>query len=132
MLSCTEEGMCVGVGGFMFWQILPSIFDFWKVVTYIYIYRVIIKVKKIFFLKTFRRKSSICIYIYIYNKFITSWTSMFNETVWEILLPSLGLIKHDVINLLYYEHWTDKQIYIYIYIYTIYICDTKSAQILQK
>ena len=25
MLSCTEEGMCVGVGGFMFWQILLSI-----------------------------------------------------------------------------------------------------------
>ena len=25
MVSCTEEGMCVGVGGFMFWQILPSI-----------------------------------------------------------------------------------------------------------
>ena len=25
MLSCTEEGMCVGVGGFIFWQILPSI-----------------------------------------------------------------------------------------------------------
>ena len=23
MLSCTEEGMCVGVRGFMFWQILP-------------------------------------------------------------------------------------------------------------
>ena len=25
MLSCTEEGMYVGVGGFMFWQTLPSI-----------------------------------------------------------------------------------------------------------
>ena len=25
MLSCSEEGMCVGVGGFMFWQILLSI-----------------------------------------------------------------------------------------------------------
>ena len=25
MLSCTEEEMCVGVGSFMFWQILPSI-----------------------------------------------------------------------------------------------------------
>ena len=25
MLSCTEEGMFVGVGGFMFWQILPFI-----------------------------------------------------------------------------------------------------------
>ena len=25
MLSCTEEGMYVGVGGCMFWQTLPSI-----------------------------------------------------------------------------------------------------------
>ena len=24
MVSCTEEGMCVRVGGFMFWQILSS------------------------------------------------------------------------------------------------------------
>ena len=33
---------------------------------------------------------------------------------WEILLPSLGLIKHvhDVINLLYYKHWTGKWKYI--------------------
>ena len=48
---------------------------------------------------------------------ITSWTSMLNETVskdTEILLPSLGLIKHihDIISLLYYGHWTDKQKYI--------------------
>ena len=42
---------------------------------------------------------------------ITSGTSMFNETVSkdteiEILVPSLGLIKHvhDMINLLYYGH----------------------------
>ena len=33
---------------------------------------------------------------------------------WEILLPSLGLIKHDVINLLCYEHWKDKRKYIHI------------------
>ena len=48
---------------------------------------------------------------------ITSWTSILNKTVLkdtEILLPSLGLIKHihDMINLLYYGHWTDKQKYI--------------------
>ena len=43
------------------------------------------------------------------NEFITSWTSMFTETVskdTEILLP------YDMINLLYYRHWTDKQKYI--------------------
>ena len=66
MLNCTEEGMCVGVGDFMFWQILPSIslyvwflegFDLYMIYIYIYIY----------------------IYMYIYNKFITSWTSMFND-----------------------------------------------------
>ena len=33
---------------------------------------------------------------------------------WEILLPSLGLIKYDVINLLCYEHWKDKRKYIHI------------------
>ena len=50
MLSCTEEGMCVGVGWFMFWQILPFIslyvwflegFDLYViyvVLSYIYIY----------------------------------------------------------------------------------------------
>ena len=50
VLSCTEEGMCVGVGGFMFWQILPFIslyvwflegFDLYViyvVLSYIYIY----------------------------------------------------------------------------------------------
>ena len=52
MLNCTEEGMCVGVGGFMFWQILPSIsldvwflvgFDLYIIFTYIYIYICICK-----------------------------------------------------------------------------------------
>ena len=63
--------------------------------------------------------SSVLLYIfmYIHNEFITSWTIMFNEAVLkgtEILLPSLGLTKHihDMINLLYYKHWTDKQKYI--------------------
>ena len=42
-------------------------------------------------------------YIYIYCR---NWEILF----WEILLPSLGLINHiyDVINFLYYKHWTDK------------------------
>ena len=37
------------------------------------------------------------------------WCLM-RELFWEILLPSLGLIKHvhHVIKLLYYKHWTDK------------------------
>ena len=68
--------------------------------------------------------SNLYIYIYIhiyiykfinkYNKFITSWPSMFNETVSRNILPSLGLIKHDVIKLLYYKYWIDKWKYIYI------------------
>ena len=60
-LSCTEEGMCVGVGGFIFWQILPS-----------------------------------------FSLYVRDTSSI------------LGLIKHvhDVINLLYYKHWTDKWKYI--------------------
>ena len=44
---------------------------------------------------------------------------MFNERfweilLWEILLPPLGLMKdvHDLINSLYYNHWTDKWKYI--------------------
>ena len=51
MLSCTEEGMCVVVGGFMFWEILPAIslhvwflegFDLYILLYYIiyYIYMV--------------------------------------------------------------------------------------------
>ena len=41
----------------------------------------------------------------------------------EIPLPSIGLIKHlhDVINLLYYEHWTDK------WKYTPYISETRKV-----
>ena len=55
MLSCTEEGMCVGVGGFMFWQILPSISLY------------------VWFLEGFD------LHILYYNKFITSWASMFDD-----------------------------------------------------
>ena len=100
---------------------------FWECSTKPYIYiHTNHKIEKMFFLKTFRRK---LLYVYIYNKFITLWTSMFKETVLRDTFPSLGLIKHNVINLLYYEHWTDKQIYIYIYIYidTIYISVTQKV-----
>ena len=60
------------------------------------------------------------------RKDITSWTRMFKwATFREILLASLGddgrsisqnvahlnIVVHDVINLLYYEYWTDKQIW---------------------
>ena len=37
------------------------------------------------------------------NEFIMSWTS------------HLNILVHDMINLLYYEYWTDKQKYFYIY-----------------
>ena len=42
----------------------------------------------------------------------TSWTSMFNETFREIILSSLGLIKHVyvVINLLLYEHYVTHKV----------------------
>ena len=58
-----------------------------------------------------------------YNTFIRSWTSMLwrEATYLEILLPSpnngrsisqnlasLNILVHDLINLLYYEHWTYK------------------------
>ena len=39
MLSCIEEGMCVGVGVFMFWQILTSISLYvWFLESFDYIY----------------------------------------------------------------------------------------------
>ena len=57
------------------------------------------------------------VYIYIYTTNFLRHEQvclMFNERCsWEILL-SLGLIKHvhDVINFLYYKHWTEKWKYI--------------------
>ena len=93
----------------MFWQILPSISLY------------------VWFLEGFD------LYIYIKNKFTTSWTSMFDVQweilFWEILLPPLALIKHvhDVINLLYYKHWTEKWKCIpYIYV-THKSCRSKMA-----
>ena len=44
-----------------------------------------------------------------YNKFIMSWTSMFK---WAV--AHLNILVHDMINLLYYEYWTDKQKYLYV------------------
>ena len=57
---------------------------------------------------------------------------MFNEaTFWEILLlssgpkrsitsrnvASLNILSHDVMNVLYYEHWTDWRKHFYVYIF---------------
>ena len=79
MLSCTEEEMRVGVGGFMFWQILPSILC-------------------LIFRRVLSHREQVCL------------MRLFRE----ILLPSLGLVKHidDVMNLLCYKNWTDKRKYI--------------------
>ena len=49
-----------------------------------------------------------------YNKFIMSWTSMF-----MFMSAHLNILVHDMINLLYYEYWTDKQKYLYVYIFDI-------------
>ena len=87
MLSCAEEGVCAGLGDFMFWKILPSISLY-----LIYIY----------------------INTSVYNTINLSrheWTSMFNETVSRDSSPILGLDStcswrvHDA---LYYKCWTDK------------------------
>ena len=101
----------------MFWRILLSIsislyvwflegfgFDLYCIYYIIYIIYIIYNIYMY-----------ACMYMY---KFITSCTSKYvvclMRLFWEIILPSLGLIKHvhDVINLLYYEHWTDKRRYI--------------------
>ena len=53
-----------------------------------------------------------------YNKFITSWTIMFNETTfWEMFLQ----LQLQFLNLLYYERWTDKRKYFYIYFVYAYL-----------
>ena len=58
MLSCTEEGICVGVGGFMFRQILLSIslyvwflegFDLYILYIYVYININYIYIKHIYY-----------------------------------------------------------------------------------
>ena len=79
MLSCTEEGMCVGVGDSMFWQILPSIslyvwflegFDLY--ILYICMY--IINIYVYIYIYTY-----IHIYIYIYTLCHEQVCLMFNE-----------------------------------------------------
>ena len=40
-----------------------------------------------------------------------SWTSKFAH---------LNLLVHDMINLLYYEYWTDKQKYLYVYYFLVF------------
>ena len=57
----------------------------------------------------------IYIYIYIHNRLIiTSWASMFNETVSRDTSPinRPDQMMKNVKNLLYYKHWTDKWKYI--------------------
>ena len=112
MFSCTEEEMCVGVGGFMFWQILPSSllyvwflqgFDLYYIYIYIYIQPI----------------------YYVMNKFF--WCLM-RDT---LLRDTSSIIGPDQTYL-----WCDKFIVLQtlnrqVKIYTIYICDTQSAQILQ-
>ena len=60
-----------------------------------------------------------------------SWTSMFKKATFrEVLLPSYGwwwencLLKRslDVINLLCYKHWKDKQKYFYVYRCLVVTC----------
>ena len=78
MFTCTVEGICVGVGGFMFRQIVPFIsldvwflegFDLYIIYIYIYIYIYISYIYIYIYIYK---------YIYIYNKFITLWISMFD------------------------------------------------------
>ena len=84
--------------GFIFWQTLPSISLYVWLYIYIYIY---INIYNIYIIYIY----IIYIYIYIY---------IHTTNIWEILLLSLDLIKHvhEVINLLYSKHWTDKWKYI--------------------
>ena len=94
--------MCLRVGGFMFWQVWPFI--------------------------------SICVwFLEGFDLYIPTSPEevCLMRLFWEILIPSMGMIKHDVINMLYYKHWKDKQIYIYIYIY-IYIPYISVAQKMPK
>ena len=66
-----------------------------------------------------------------YNKFITSWTICLSglRFKWYFShqwpddgrsisrsVAHLNILVHDVINLLYYEYWTDKQKYFYVYL----------------
>ena len=44
----------------------------------------------------------------LYNKFIMSWTA------------HLNILVHDMINLLYYEYWTDKQKYLYVLLFFLH------------
>ena len=70
MLSCTEERMCVGVGGFMFWQILPSISPY------------------IWFLEGFDLYIILHIYIYIYIYIQQIYYAM-NKYVWCLIRDTL-------------------------------------------
>ena len=69
MLSCTEKGMYVEVGGFMFWEILPSISLY---VWLLYIYKFVVY---------------ICIYIYIYIQQIYFMRDSFLRDTSSIIGP---------------------------------------------
>ena len=69
MLSCTEEGTCVGVGSLMFWQILSSYSLYVWFLGFEPMYEIHIYNISIYIIYNI-------LYIYIY---ITSWTSMFNN-----------------------------------------------------
>ena len=52
-----------------------------------------------------------------HNTCIVSWTSTFKWAMFQEILQNvahLNILVHDVINLLYYEYWTDKKKYFYI------------------
>ena len=71
MLSYTEEEMCVGVGGFMFWQILPSISRYVWFLEGFYVIKLSFFVNKLIkaeaesFLESFFLDYHIYVYIYI-------------------------------------------------------------------
>ena len=86
MLSCTEEGICVGVGGFMFRHILPSIslyvwflegFDLYILYIYVYIYKLYIYIYKLY------------IYININYIYIKHIYYVINKYVWCLMRDTL-------------------------------------------
>ena len=117
--------MCVGVGVFLFWQILSSIslyvwflvgFDlsYYNIICiYIYIYCIYIYIYMhicIIYIYIY-----IIYYIYILYKYIYMQQIYYvlKKYVWCLMRDTysiLGLIKHahDMINLLCYKHWTGK------------------------
>ena len=91
----------------------------WPLSLYIYMYKIYICIYIIYTLHIYYTYIYIYIYyiciLYLYTINLSRHEQVcLMRLFWEILLPSLGLIKHvhGVINVLYYEHWTDKWNYI--------------------